>query len=90
MDRLPQTSPTCYRVPREPSDQLAIKLLDVHGTIAAPSCVRLRVVLHDIVALQLVEGNAHQSGGVEEEVLSTFLLLDKAKTSVSDSCDCSL
>jgi hypothetical protein len=69
---------------------LAADFLHVHGTIAAASRIGLRIILHGVIALQLVKRDAHQGGRMEEKVFPTLLLLNETKAPVGDSCDCTL
>ncbi len=41
--------------------RLAADLVHVHGAIAAAARIWLRVILNEVIALQLVERNTHQS-----------------------------
>lgn len=79
-----------YPNPRGKGIQLAANFLHIHGAIATSARIRFRVVLNDIVTLQFIKGYAHQGRRVEKQVFSALLLLDKAKTAVRNSCDCSL
>ena len=60
------------------------------GAIAAAARIRLGVVLYDVIAAQLVEGDVDERGRVEEEVVSALILLNEAKSPVGDPCDFTL
>jgi len=69
---------------------LAVDSLNVHRAIAAAPRIRLRIVLHNVVAPQFIEGNADQRRRVKEQIFSALLLADEAKTTVGNACNCTL
>jgi len=69
---------------------LAVDLLYVHRAIAAAPRIGLGVVFDGVPTPQVIERYVLQGRAMEEEILSTLLLLDKTEPSVCDSCDCSL
>ncbi len=69
---------------------LAINLAQVHRAIATTAWIGLHVILHAVALTQIVKAYTYQSRTVEEQILSTLRLLDKAKAPVGDACDRSL
>ncbi len=75
---------------REGPRQLAVDLMHVHRAIATTARIGLSLILDAVTASQFIERHILQRRAVEEQILTTVLLLDKTKTPVCNSRDSSL